>query len=44
LFAEVKTRRQGYMPIGARALAVNSEQYLKMDPAKIPVDERFFYE
>ncbi|KAG7170064.1 CCAAT/enhancer-binding protein zeta-like [Homarus americanus] len=36
-------RRTQYIPLGARGIAVNSEQFSLLDPQKVPEDEHFFH-
>lgn len=32
-----------YLPKGVKAVAVDSNEYTKLNPAHIPADERFLY-
>ncbi|XP_064621873.1 CCAAT/enhancer-binding protein zeta-like [Lineus longissimus] len=39
----IKSKNKQYIPKGVRAVPVNSEKYLAIPEAKIPIDEKFFY-
>lgn len=36
-------RRTQYVPHGARGIAVNTDEFIALDPEKVPEDDHFFY-